>query len=83
MKLDNVIILLLILFVISLYLSNMQNKENFSLGIINPYSYQLHKVASEKACRWREAGRPQFYEHRYYVPQFHKEKLDLKRLIIN
>ena len=54
------------------YKKNYMN-EHFSLGIIDPYAHQLHKLATEKEARWQLLHRRRFLNHRYYAHQMYKE----------
>lgn len=61
-----------------IYLSHVdyrksQTNEHFSLGIIDPYAHQLHKLATEKEARWQLLHRRPFMNHRYYAHQMYKE----------
>ncbi len=76
MSLISLLALLLVFNII--YLSHVdyrrsQINEPFSLGIIDPYALQLHKLATKKEARWQHLHRRPFLNHRYYVHQMYKE----------
>ncbi len=77
MSLSSMLLLLLFFNIIYLSYVDYENKrtvrENFSLGIIDPYAHQLHKLATEKEARWQLLHRRPFLNHRYYAHQMYKE----------
>ena len=63
-----VIIILILCIIFFYYRSKNSQKENFTLGIINPYSRCLFNKISPKEKWWNLTHRKPFYNYNYYVP---------------
>jgi hypothetical protein len=68
LSLSSMIIILLLCNMIYLSRINYKNRqlyERFSLGTIDPYSHQLHKLATDKEERWQQLHKIPFEDQRY------------------